>query len=65
MITYVTFEGRDRNDNDRCTNFRKRERALKYAQKSKYEYVVIHVYEGTPDDELAYYQDTIFEREAQ
>lgn len=46
MTTYTLYEGRDSNDNDRVTDFRKKERALDAFKKTRYAYAVIHSYDG-------------------
>lgn len=62
MKTFMVFEGSDINDNSVVSNFRKKERALKYAKKSSYKYVLVNLYDGSNGDEMANYEDTIYER---
>lgn len=61
MITYVVFEGKHKNDNDGVRSFRKESRALEYARKSKAAYVLVNRYEGTREDQMAYYEATVYE----
>ena len=61
MIFYTVYEGRTKNDNDMVTNYRKRERAIEAAKKSKYAYAVVHQYEGPTFDDFDY-TDTVYEK---
>jgi hypothetical protein len=62
MKTFVVWEGESKNDNALDTNFRKLERAIEYAKKSKYHYAVVMEYDGDNDDKLANYRATHFEK---
>lgn len=62
MTVFTLYEGRDSNDNDRVTNFRKKGQALQAFKKSKYAYAVVHQYDVNESGDNDY-KDTIAEKQ--
>ena len=61
-IYYFVFEGNDRRTDDLVKQFTDENKALRYAYKSRYNFIIVNKYRGELDDEMAEYLNTIYEK---
>ena len=61
-IYYFVFEGNDKRTDDLLKQFTDEKRALRYAHKSRYNFIIVNKYRGELDDEQAEYLNTIYEK---
>lgn len=62
MKTYTVYEGTSIKDNSLVTDFRNKNKAIVCARKSTYAYAVVMEYDGTEDDEQAYFRGVLYEK---
>ncbi len=64
MKIFMLFEGPDKNDDAMVTAFHKLERALNAFNASRYAHAVLNEYEGTRNDPMETYVNTLKEKGA-